>query len=157
MSVDTRRSAAPARTATCTIGSASPSRLKLALTWLTIATALTFFTFTVVATAASSKPDYAGALEKLTRDNPPSDDSAIVIRNGNKKEICTVNESQLGLLQSRYAVGRMTVTIDGTPTDVVTVEDANPHELHVLLGDMRCTLVKEKRVFYLPFDPVSTE
>jgi hypothetical protein len=124
---------------------------------LTVATALTFFTFTVVATAASSKMDYAGALKKLSGGKTPADDSAIVIRHGDKKELCTVDESQLGLLQTRFAVGRITVTIDGTPTDVVTVDDANPHELHVLLGDMQCTLVKEKHVFFLPFDPVSTE
>jgi hypothetical protein len=176
MSVDTRRFAAATRTAASKTGSAPRSRLKLTLTWLTIATALTFFTFTMVATAANSKPDYAGALKQLAKQqgnngngngqgngngnkdpqvNAGTNAPAVVVQNGNKKEVCSVNESQLSTLQSRYAVGWMTVDVDGTPTDLVTVAGAQEHDLHQLLGNMTCTLVKDKKVFYLPFDPTS--
>jgi hypothetical protein len=181
MSVDTRRFAAATRTAASKTGSAPRSRLKLTLTWLTIATALTFFTFTMVATAANSKPDYAGAVKQLAKEQgngnngngngngqgngngKGNNDSqggtsttpAVVITNGNKKEVCSVNESQLATLQSNYAVGWMTVDVDGTPTDLVTVAGAQEHDLHQLLGNMTCTLVKDKKVFYLPFDPTS--
>lgn len=145
MSVHQRRFAAAKRTAARTTGSSS--RLKLTLTWLTIATSLSFFTFTVVATAAPSKPDYAGAAKKLGGDQPK-----VVIRSGSKKEVCSVNQSQLEWLQARYDVGRMTVTIDGEPVDLVTVAGANDHDLRTMLGNVTCRLVQEKHVFYLPFD-----
>src|SRR5262249_402617 len=158
MSVDTRRFAAATRTAASKTGSAPRSRLKLTMTWLTIAAALTFFTFTMVATAANSKPDYAGAVKQLAKqhangnnangngngkgnDDSQGDTPAVVVQKGNKKEVCTVNESQLATLQSNYAVGWMTVDVDGTPTDLVTVAGAQEHDLHQLLGNMTCTLV----------------
>jgi hypothetical protein len=145
MSVHHRRFAAAKRTAARTNGSSS--RIKLTLTWLTIATALSVFTFTVAATAAPSKPDYAGAAKHLRPDQP-----RIVIHHGKKKEVCSVNASQLALLEAAYDVGRMAVTIDGESVDLVTVSGANTHDLRVMLGDVKCELVQEKHVFYLPFD-----
>jgi hypothetical protein len=146
MSVQHRRfAAAKQRTAARTTG--SRSRLKLTMTWLTIATSLSFFTFTVVATAAPSKPDYAGAAKHLDKDQP-----RVVIQSGDKKEVCSVNQSQVTLLQAQFVVGRMTVTIDGEPVDLVTVEGANDHDLRGVLGNVTCRLVQQKHVFYLPFD-----
>ena len=145
MSVQQPRFAAATRTAARKRG--SRSRLKLTMTWLTIATALSLFTVTVVANAAPSKPDYAGAANQLRSDQP-----RVVIQSGSKKEVCSVNSAQLVLLQARYDVGWMTVTLDGVATDLVTVAGANDHDLHLLLGDVTCRFVKEKHVFYLPFD-----
>ena len=146
MSVHHRRFAATTRTAARTRG--SRSRLKLTMTWLTIATALSLFTFTVGAGAVNTKPDYAGAAKQL-----PSDKPLVVVDKGHgKKEVCSVNQSQYELLETRYPTGHLTVTVDGSPVDLVTVEGAKDHDLHVLLGDMQCKLVQQKHVFYLPFD-----
>jgi hypothetical protein len=76
----------------------------------------------------------------------------VVIQSGSKKEVCSVNTRQLALLQAEYEVGWMTVTVDGGPVDLVTVAGANDHDLRAMLGDVQCRLVKEKHVFYLPFD-----
>jgi hypothetical protein len=146
MSVHHRRFAATTRTAARTRG--SRSRLKLTLTWLTIATALSLFTFTVGAGAVNTKPDYAGAVKQL-----PADQPLLVVDKGHgKKEVCSVNQSQYELLETRYPTGHLTVTVNGSAVDMVTVDGAKDHDLHVLLGDMQCKLVQTKHVFYLPFD-----
>jgi hypothetical protein len=146
MSVHHRRFAAAKRTAARKSG--SRSRLKLTMTWLTIATALSLFTFSVVATAAPTKHDYAGAVKKLNSNQP----KIVVTSDTGKKEVCSVNASQLAAIQGQYDVGWMTVTVDGTVTDLVMVSGANDHDLHAMLGDFTCQFVKEKHVFYLPFD-----
>ena len=146
MSVHHRRFAATTRTAARKSG--SRSRLKLTMTWLTIATALSLFTFTVGAGAVNTKPDYAGAAKQLPTDKP----LVVVDKGHGKKEVCSVNQSQYELLETRYETGHLAVTVDGSPVDFVTVVGAKDHDLHVLLGDMKCKLVKEKHVFYLPFD-----
>jgi hypothetical protein len=145
MSVHQRRFAAAKRTAARTTGSSS--RLKLTLTWLTIATSLSLFTCTVVATAAPSKPDYGEAAEHLRADQP-----LVVIQSGNKKEVCSVTAAQVAQLDALYVVGWLTVSVDGEPVDLVTVAGANDHDLRAVLGNVNCRLVKEKHVFYLPFD-----
>jgi hypothetical protein len=145
MPLNNRRFAAVNRTPAAKPG--PRSRLRLTLTWLTIVAALTFFTFTVAATAAGSKPDYAGAAKGLRADQP-----RVVISNGGKEQVCSVNRTQLAQLDAAYETGWMTVTIDGSPTDLVTVAGANDHDMHSILGDAKCKLVKEKHVFYLPFD-----
>ena len=148
MSVHHRRFASATRTAARKSG--SRSRLKLIMTWLTIATALSLFTFTVGAGAVNTKPDYAGAAKAL---GPDKDGHKVVLEGkGHKKEVCSVNQSQYELLETRYDTGFLTVTVDGLPVELVTVEGAKDHDLHKLLGDMKCKLVKEKHVFYLPFD-----
>jgi hypothetical protein len=150
MSVHHRRFAAAKRTAAHQSG--SRSRLKLTMTWLTIATALSLFTFTVGAGAVSStKPDYAGAAKEL-KEPGPNEHRVIIESKSHKKEVCSVNQSQYELLETQYVTGHLIVTVDGSPVDLVTVEGAKDHDLHALLGDMTCELVKEKHVFYLPFD-----
>src|SRR4051812_36426760 len=127
MSVPQRRFAAATRTAAPKRG--SRSRLKLTITWLIVVTALSLFTFSVVGTAAVTKPDYARAAKKLRPDQP-----RIVIKAG-KREVCSVNEQQLALLQARYDTGWMTVTMNGAAVDLVTVSGANERDLHAMLGD----------------------
>jgi hypothetical protein len=47
----------------------------------------------------------------------------------------------------------MTITMDGAPADLVTVSGADDHDMRKVLGEhVKCKLVKEKHVFYLPFD-----
>ncbi len=145
MPANNRRFAAARRTADPS--RAPRSRLKLTLTWLTIVSALSFFTFTVAATAAGSKPDYAAAAKGLPKDQP-----RIVIKSG-KQEVCSVTQAQLAMLAEQYDVGWMTVTMDGAPADLVTVNGADDHDMRKMLGEhVKCKLVKEKHVFYLPFD-----
>ena len=144
MSVQQNRFAAATRTAAPTRG--SRSRLKLTLTWLIVVSALSLFTFSVVGTAATTKPDYAGAAKQLRGDGPR------IVINAGKREVCSVNESQLAVLQAHYDTGWMTVTMNGAQVDLVTVSGPNDHELKSMLGNVECKLVKEKHVFYLPFD-----
>jgi hypothetical protein len=144
MSVQQRRFAAATRTAAPKSG--SRGRIKLTLTWLTIVTALSLFTTTVVASAAGGKPDFAGAAKKLPRQQP-----MVVIQTG-KKEVCSVNAAQLAVLQARYDTGWMTVTLNGVETDLVTVSGADDHDLKTLVGPVDCKLVQQKHLFYLPFD-----
>ena len=126
-----------------TVQRGTRSRLKLTLTWLTIVTALTFFTFTLVASAANPKPDYAAAAQQLPRDK-----ALVVVGN----QLCSVDESQVAQLATMYDVGWDTLTVDGELVDMVTVSGAKDRELREFLGDATCKLVKRKRVFFLPFD-----
>jgi hypothetical protein len=115
MSVQHRRFAAATRTAARKRG--SRSRLKLTLTWLTIATALSLFTFTVAAGAVNTKPDYAGAAKQLGSEQP-----LIVVQKGHgKKEVCSVNQTQYELLETEYVTGHLSVTVNGSAVDLVTV------------------------------------
>jgi len=144
MSVQQKRFAAATRTAAPKRG--SRSRIKLTLTWLTVVSALSLFTSTVVATAAGGKPDYAGAVKKL-----PSNQPMVVLQTG-KKEVCSVNARQLAVLQARFDTGWMTVMLNDVQTDLVTVSGANAHDLNAMVGPVNCKLVQEKHLFYLPFD-----
>jgi hypothetical protein len=144
MSVHKSRFAAATRTAAPPSG--SRSRLKLTLTWITVATALSLFTFTVVGTAAVNKPDIAGAAKKLPPGQP------MVVINTGKKEVCSVTQSQLALLQSSYRTSWTTVMLNGVKTDLVTVDGANDHDVHKMFEHVHCELVHRKHLFYLPFD-----
>jgi hypothetical protein len=144
MSVQQRRFAAATRTAAPARGFGR--RVKLTLTWITVATALSLFTFTVVGTAATTKPDVASAAGKLPANGP-----RIVI--DGKHEVCSVHAAQLALIQARYETGWMTITLDGAPVDLVTVSGAKERDLKKMLGEkVRCQLVEQKHLFYLPFD-----
>ncbi len=144
MSVQQRRFAAATRTAAPKRG--SRSRLKLTLTWLIVVTALSLFTFSVVAAAAPTKPDYAGAAKKLPPEQP------MVVINTGKKEVCSVSQTQLDQLQAEYSTSWTTVMLNGTRADLLTVDDASDHDLHAMFKHVHCELVKRKHVFYLPFD-----
>jgi len=112
MSVHQRRFAAATRTAAPARG--FKQRVKLTLTWVTVLAALSLFTFTVVGTAATTKPDVAGAAKKL-----PPDEPKIVI--DGKHEVCSVNASQLAQIQARWQTGWMKVTVHGAPVDMIAV------------------------------------
>jgi hypothetical protein len=144
MSVHDRRFAAATRTAAPARG--FKQRVKLTLTWVTVLAALSLFTFTVVGTAATTKPDVGGAAKKLPQDEPK-----IVI--DGKHAVCSVNASQLAQIQARWQTGWMTVSVHGAPVDLVTVTGAKKPDLEKMLGKkVKCELVEQKHVFYLPFD-----
>jgi hypothetical protein len=146
MSVQQKRFAAATRTAASKRG--FRGRVKLTLTWLTVLAALSLFTLTVVGTAAAKKPDVSGAANKLPPNQP------IIVIDG-KKAVCSVNATQLKLIQADYDTGWMTVKIGGVDTDVVTVTGMKENELKKMLGDgkqVKCEVVQQQHVFYLPFD-----
>src|SRR5580765_6314152 len=144
MSVHQRRFAAATRTAAPARG--FKRRVKLTLTCVTVLAALSLFTFTVVGTAATTKPDVGGAAKKLAPDEPK-----IVI--DGKHEVCSVNASQLAQIQARWQTGWLTVAVNGAPLDLVTVTGAKEPDLEKMLGKkVKCQLVEQKHVFYLPFD-----
>jgi len=144
MSVQQRRFAAATRTAAAPRG--FRGRVKLTLTWVTVLAALSLFTFTVAGVAAPTKPDVAGAAKKL-----PPDEPKIVI--DGRHAVCSVNASQLAQIQARWETGWMTVTMNGASVDLVTVTGAKKPDLEKMLGKkVKCQLVEQKHVFYLPFD-----
>jgi hypothetical protein len=145
MSVQQRRFAAASRTAAPSSG--SRSRIKLTLTWLVVVTALSLFTFSVVGTAATAKPDVAGAAKQL-----PSSTPKIVIKLSKHDVVCTVNATQLPVLQSRFQTGWMTVTINDKQVDLLTVTGASQHDVRTVIGKSECVIVQMQHVFYLPFD-----
>jgi hypothetical protein len=47
----------------------------------------------------------------------------------------------------------MTVMLNGTATDLITVDGANGGDVRQMLGHVDCQIVKDKRMFFfLPFD-----
>jgi hypothetical protein len=117
--------------------------------------------------AAFGKPDYAGAAKELPKtgalvlvsaggDQPQSWLERLTSWSG-KKELCSVTASQVRELAAHYQVDYLTVTIDGQPVQIAKVsgQGANDHDLREYLGDakMKCKVVREGGVFFLPFDP----
>jgi hypothetical protein len=163
MSVGESRLAAAQRTAASRRGR---TRTRLAA-WIVIVPTLTLFSSTVIAGAKTfGKPDYAQAAEQLPRtgafvlvSSSASHDSWLdrLRASYTSKELCAVTEAQLQEIASRYEVGQMTVTVAGQSVEIATVSGAgaNDHELRALLGDpkLKCKLVREGGVFFLPFDP----
>jgi hypothetical protein len=153
MSVETRRLAAAQRTAARkTSGAVAPRRRWLRLaSWLVIVPTLALFSFSVVAGAAGfgAQPDYVSAVTKLAAGQP-----VIVLDAGSSKQVCTVNATQLKAISARWRTGRISVTIDGTPIDLVTVYGASETDMRATLGvpAMTCRLVRVATVFFLPFD-----
>ena len=165
MSVESPRPAAAQRTAAGTRGARSPRKWTLVASWIVIVTALSCFSFSVVAGARTfGKPDYVAAARKL----PPgkrlvlvqaSDDGSFVDRFAKaytNHELCTVDEAQFARLGAHYDVGRISISVQGTDVPVATVDGqrANERDLKTYLGDpnLMCTIVRSKSVFFLPFD-----
>jgi hypothetical protein len=164
MSVDDSRFAAAQRTA-AKQRNAMSARLKV---WLVIVPVLLLFAATLVGGAAAfGRPDYAGAAKQLpstgalvlvsaTTEQSHSWLSRVTSWNG-KKELCSVTPAQLDAVATHYQVDYLTVTADGHELKIAKVSGpgANDHELREYLGDakMKCKVVREGGVFFLPFDP----
>jgi hypothetical protein len=164
MSVDCPRLAAAQRTAAGKRGPRRPRRRTLVASWILIVTALSCFSFSVVAGARTfAKPDYEAAANKLPAGKQlvvvqTSDDSFVdrftkAYSNG---LLCTVDDGQVAVLAAHYEVGRITITVNGKAVPVATVagKNAGERELKTYLGNptMSCTIVRSKSVFFLPFD-----
>jgi hypothetical protein len=97
----------------------------------------------IVLVSASTKP-HETPLDRLTSSYT-------------NRELCSVTAEQLKRVAAHYQVGQMTITVDGKPVVIATIsgQGANDHELREYLGDpnMKCKLVREGGVFFLPFDP----
>lgn len=163
MSVQTQRSAAARRTA------AASTRVRAfrIASWLLVIPTLALFSFSVVAGASGlgAKTDYAGAVKAVTP--KPAEKGALVVvqapshanpleklLSGSMQEVCWITTLQLARVSQRYATGRMTITVDGKPLDLVTVDGAKDRDLRTLLGPsaLTCRLVQVARTFFLPFD-----
>jgi hypothetical protein len=147
----TSHTAAKRRTAVGTRG--RRSRARLIASWLFILPTLAFFSFTVVAGASTfGSPDYASAVGDLGTDDPVvavESDSGGGLFGSKQTVICSVTQSQLTQISSRYRTGKIVVG----STIVITVYGATEKGLRSYLdAHVKCQLVESKKVFYLPFD-----
>lgn len=130
-------------------------------TWLVAVPLLTFFSFSVVASAATvgAKPPAEKALEQLPEGTktviqvPVDANQGIIERLTHAtKLVCTVNGTQLTAIQRGYRTTTTSLTIGQRSIQVVSVYGAKEKALRGYLGDEKCVLVQVAQVFFLPFD-----
>ena len=166
MSVGPRRLAAAQRT----VAVSPRARAVRLASWFLIVPTLALFSFSVVASASGygAKPDYAGAAKAVAPPGHAKDGAFIVVEAKSKpnpnpleklfshsqREVCWITSTQLARVSREYSTGRMTISVDGDPLDLVTVDGANDHDLRAMLGarGMTCRLVKVSSTYFLPFD-----
>ena len=166
MSVGPRRLAAAQRT----VAVSPRARAVRLVSWFLIIPTLALFSFSVVASASGfgAKPDYAGAAKAVSPPGHAKGGAFVVVEAKSKpnpnpleklfshsqREVCWITSSQLARVSREYSTGRMTITVDGDPLDLVTVDGANDHDLRAMLGarSMTCRLVRVSSTFFLPFD-----
>jgi hypothetical protein len=169
MSIQHRRPAAGQWTAAYMRDQAlqTGGRRKRLRSWFLILPVLAIFAFCLSTGAqAFGSTNYAAALKQLPANKPvivvalarqPLDNPLgwLSDRYANK-EVCSVTASQLASIAAHYQVGHMSVDVNGTAVDMITVDGAgaNDHDLRVYLGDanLKCELVRRGGVFFLPFD-----
>jgi hypothetical protein len=151
MSVTSARLAAAQRTAAGKRGGSSRRRRRLRLaSWLFIVPMLSLFSFSVVASAKNvGKLDYASAIRQL-----PSDRPVVLLKTGGKPLACSVTQSQANGLAARWRTGWTTMMVDARSQRTLWVDGPNDRELRGFLGGSAadCKLIKEKSIFYLPFN-----
>lgn len=164
MSVSDPRPAAAQRTA-ASKARGTRRRMTVLATWMFIVPLLSLFSFSVVAGARTSKPDYESAVKQLPPDQPvvqvsaaPSDNdgtNGLFDRVTHEHFVCSVTASELVRIQARYRTSRFTIGHGSRTLDIVSVYGANERDLRTYLGDngVRCVLVRVATVFFLPFDP----
>ena len=112
---------------------------------------LAFFSFSVVAGAMTvGKPDYGSALKQL-----PTDQPVAIVKNANGKPlVCSVTQSQARGLAARWRTGWTTMTYDSHSWPTLWVDGPNERQVRDFLGGSAadCRLVREKSIFYLPFN-----
>jgi len=132
---------------------------------------LALFSFSVVASASGfgAKPDYAGAVKAVAPPEHAKRGGAFIVVEAKSKpnpnpleklfshsqrEVCWITSTQLARVAREYSTGRMTISVDGDPLDLVTVDGANDHDLRSMLGPrgMTCRLVRVSSTYFLPFD-----
>ena len=166
MSVGPRRLAAAQRT----VAVSPKARAVRLVSWFLIIPTLALFSFSVVASASGfgAKPDYAGAAKAVAPPGHAKGGALVVVEAKSKpdpnpleklfshsqREVCWITSTQLARVSREYSTGRMTISVDGDPLDLVTVDGANDHDLRAMLGTrgMTCRLVKVSSTYFLPFD-----
>jgi hypothetical protein len=148
MSVDCSRQAAAQRTAATRHYRGQGRRWTKLASWLFIVPMLAFFSFSVVANARTvGKPDYEAAIKKL-----PPGGTVVVVNGGGKPLVCSVSDGQASALAARWKTGWTTMAFDGRSLRTLWVDGPNEHEMRSFLGDATCRLVRQKSIFYLPFN-----
>jgi hypothetical protein len=151
MSVESPRLAAAQRIVAERRSGASRRRRTIRLaSWFFIVPMLSLFSFSVVAGARTvGKPDYAAAIKQL-----PSDKPVVILRTGGKPIACSVTTGQASALSARWRTGWTTMAFEAGSVRTLWVDGPNDHELRDFLGGSaaNCKLVKQKTVFYLPFN-----
>jgi hypothetical protein len=150
MSVESPRLAAAQRTVAgkrrCPNGRRRWIRLA---SWLFIVPMLSFFSFSVVASARTvGKPDYASAIKQLPNSKP-----VVVVQTPGKPLVCSVTSGQAAGLSARWHSGWTTMAFDGRDYRTLWVNGPSDHEVRDVLGSGGdCKLVRQKSIFYLPFN-----
>ena len=110
---------------------------------------LAFFSFTVVANAREvGKPDYAEALSKLQRIGP-----LVLVKSAEKPILCSVTQGQAAVLAAHWKTGSETLHVNGKDLPAIWVDAPSTDALYDFLGDgAHCRFVREKGIFYLPFN-----
>ncbi len=149
MSVESPRLAAAQRTVAKRRGGPNGRRRWIRLaSWLFIVPMLSLFSFSVVASARNvGKPDYVAAIKQL-----PSDKPVVVIKGGGQPIACSVTQSQANGLAARWRTGWTTMTFNGEAYHTLWVDGPTDHELRDFLGGADCKLVRQKSIFYPPFN-----
>ena len=109
---------------------------------------LSVFSFSVVANARGfGKPDYASAIKQL-----PPGQTLVLSKGGGKPVVCSVTDGQAEALAARWPTGTTTMSVDGRTLPALWVDAPNEKVLRDFLGADHCKLVRERSVFYLPFN-----
>jgi hypothetical protein len=96
------------------------------------------------------KPDYGSTLKQLPSDKPV----AIVKGPSGRPLACSVTQNQANGLAARWRTGWTTMAFDSRSWRTLWVDGPSDHELRDFLGGSAadCRLVREKSIFYLPFN-----
>ena len=149
MSVESPRLAAAQRTvARKQRGSKGRRRWIRLASWLFIVPMLSLFSFSVVASARTvGKPDYASAIKQL-----PSNKPVVVVSTPGKPLVCSVTSEQAARLSARWPGGWTTMAFDNRDYRTFWVNGPSDREVRDVLNGGDCKLVRQKSIFYLPFN-----
>ena len=148
MSVESPRLAAAQRTVARKRGSKGRRCWIRLASWFFIVPMLSLFSFSVVASARTvGKPDYASAIKQL-----PSNKPVVVVQTPGKPLVCSVTSSQAAGLSARWHSGWTTMAFDGRDYRTLWVNGPSDHEVRDVLNGGDCKLVRQKSIFYLPFN-----
>ena len=148
MSVESPRLAAAQRTVARKRGSKGRRCWIRLASWFFIVPMLSLFSFSVVASARTvGKPDYASAIKQL-----PSNKPVVVVQTPGKPLVCSVTSSQAAGLSARWHSGWTTMAFDGRDYRTLWVNGPSDHDVRDVLNGGDCKLVRQKSIFYLPFN-----
>ena len=149
MSVESPRLAAAQRTVARKRRGPNGRRRWIRLaSWLFIVPMLSLFSFSVVASARTvGKPDYASAIKQL-----PSNKPVVVVSTPGKPLVCSVTSEQAARLSARWPSGWTTMAFDSRDYRTLWVNGPSDREVRDVLNGGDCKLVRQKSIFYLPFN-----